>query len=198
MIIFGICSAINGNNKGVYSAEERLQQTLKTIQSIRDVVEDSYIVLCDNSNIDSDYKDVLMSSVDLFINVKSNDINKSYNESFQVLKILESINIEYDYFFKISGRYYLLPNFDINQYINDKINFREFNFDGRLCYSTVLYSFNKKNEDLIISTHNKFTQEKKYSDIETGLYFLLNKYVNKLNYLGVAGNIAPSGEYLEH
>ena len=47
-------------------------------------------------------------------------------------------------------------------------------------------------------SYERFINEQKSIDIETGLYNMINNVVSKIDYLGVAGNIAPSGEYIEH
>lgn len=199
MIIFGICSSINGYNKGVYNTQERFDQTIKTINSIKGLKLNTYIILCDNSHISNNYKDELLKNVDLFIQCNNSMDNKSYSESQQMIQIIENINkLKYDVFFKISGRYFLKNDFDFNQYNNDKINFREFNYNGRLCYSTVLYSFSKKHEQFMKSNYERFIIERNSVDIETGLYNMINNVVNKIEHLGVAGNISPSGEYIEH
>jgi hypothetical protein len=199
MIIFGICSSINGYNKGVYSTQDRFEQTIQTINSIKKLNLNTYIILCDNSDISNEHKNDLVKNVNLFIQSNNNMDSKSYSESQQMIQIINNINnLEYDVFFKISGRYFLKNNFDFNQYNNDKINFREFNYDGRFCYSTVLYSFSKKHEEFMKSNYEKFIIERSAVDIETGLYNMINNVVNKIKNLGVAGNIAPSGEYLEH
>jgi hypothetical protein len=199
MIIFAICSSINGYNKGVYNTHERFEQTIKTINSIKKITNNPYIILCDNSNISTEYKEILIETVNLFIPSNNSMYDKSHNESQQMIQVIDNIkDLEYDIFFKISGRYYLKDDFDINQYKNDKINFREFNHDGKLCYSTVLYSFSKRHEEFIKKNYERFINEGKSIDIETGLYNMINSVVNKIDYLGVAGNIAPSGEYIEH
>ena len=199
MIIFAICSSINGYNKGVYNIQERFEQTIKTIDSIKKITNNSYIILCDNSNISTEYKEMLIEIVDLFIPSNNSMYDKSHNESQQMIQVIDNIkDLEYDIFFKISGRYYLKDDFDINQYKNDKINFREFNHNGKLCYSTVLYSFSKRHEKKKKKSYERFINEQKSIDIETGLYNMINNVVSKIDYLGVAGNIAPSGEYIEH
>lgn len=199
MIIFGICSSINGYNKGIYSMQERFEQTIETIDSIKRLDLGAYIILCDNSDILNEHKYELTNIVDLFISGNNSMDDKSYSESQQIIQIIDNIkNLEYDVFFKISGRYFLKDDFDIGKYLNDEINFREFNYDGRFCYSTVLYSFSKRHEDFMKSNYERFIIDRNSVDIETGLYNMMNSVVKKIEYLGVAGNIAPSGEYLEH
>jgi len=196
MIIFGICSAINGYYKGIYSIKERFEQTIKTINSIKRLNCDHYIILCDNSFLPKEYKEILTSMVNVFISLDNTMNDKSQSEAYQMIQIINKIaDLQYDIFLKISGRYYLTDNFNIKNYDNDKINFREFN---NICYSTVLYSFTKKNETFMKNTFEQFIVKSHYADIEHGLFNMINTAVNKIEYLGVAGNIAPSGEYIEH
>lgn len=196
MIVFGICSSINGSSKSVYSFDERFYQTLNTIDSIRKYVNDSHIILCENSEIGIREESILINKVDSYIKTNYNHCNKSYNESFQMVKIIESMcDISYDLFFKISGRYYLNENFKIENFKG--VSFREFVVSGIPCYSTVLYSFGKESELEMSRVYKNFALGG-YSDIENGIYNLLNVNVNKMDILGVSGNIAPSGEYLEH
>lgn len=196
MIIFGICSAINGYNKGVYSTQERFEQTINTINSIRKLNHNSYIIICDNSNLQKEYRDVLAEIVDEFLSFDNTINDKSKCEAHQMIEIIKRLdNLQYEVFFKISGRYYLTDSYNINQYKNDKINFRPFNNN---CYSTVLYSFTKEHELLMKDSLTYFITSSHFTDIEHGLFNLLNHVVNNVEYLGVAGNIAPSGEYLEH
>jgi hypothetical protein len=199
MIIFGICSSINGPNKGIYSIDQRFSQTLETINSIRKYVSNAYLILIDNSELPEIYVESLTKNVDLFISDKFDFNDKSNNESRQMIKIIEKIKyMQYDIFFKISGRYTLIEKFDINIHLNNGINFREFIYGSDdHCYTTVLYSFSKSNENIMIECYNKLINSN-YRDIEHGIYDILNKYVNKIDYIGVTGNIAPSGQYLEH
>lgn len=46
MIIFGIRSSINGYNKGVYSTQERFEQTIQTISNF---IEIDTIILCNKN-----------------------------------------------------------------------------------------------------------------------------------------------------
>ena len=217
MNIFTICSALNisGHGKSIYSVEERFNQTLYTIKSIRDRDEKSYIIFCENSPISIEHRSKIELIVDKFISINDGDVfykdfpkinyssGKSKAEAYQMINAIEfAKNLEYEVFFKISARYYLLDTFDLNKFKNDKINFRELDH-GYLCNSTVLYSFCKKHEVImqkkmmdIIPYMDAYSK-----DIETAIHSIKYEYPNEVNnieYLGVAGNIAPSGDPLEH
>jgi hypothetical protein len=215
MIVFGICSSINAASLSKYNTNERYEQTLNTIKSIRDHVKDSYIILCENSPINNQQKLELSNVVDKFISVYDGEIydnniefipynhkNKSAGELYQILNIISYIeNLKYDLFFKISGRYFLLDDFNIETFLNGKINFREFKYDKYSCYSTVMYSFYKKHENLLknylYTIKDSLINGSK--NIETAIYGLNNNIeVNNIPYLGVGGNIAPAAQWLKH
>lgn len=199
MVVFGICSSINGYNQGIYNSQERFEQTLESIKSIKNKVENSFIVLCENSTLDEHHKKVLQEKVDMYITTESVGMLKSQSESRQMIKILEVIkDFDYDMFFKISGRYRLNDNFNVQNFMKNSVNFREFDFSGRKCFSTVLYSFNKDEEFFMKCCYEDFLNSKSSLDIETGLYSLIGEKAFKQIFLGVEGNIAPDGEFIEH
>jgi len=199
MNVFAICSSINASNKGVFNAQTRFDQTLRTIESIRRHNQQSFIVLCENSELDQDQKSKITPFVDLFTFTPEISNSKSKNEARQMIQVINEIkNIDYRIVFKISGRYYLNDNFDFKKFDNNQINFREFNWSGRHCFSTVLYSFSKNHEDTMNSCYEKYINENLPCDIETEIYNMLGTCANRIENLGVSGIIAPSGEYIEH
>ena len=211
MIVFAICSCINTSAFSVFSTEERYKQTLDTIKSIRENIENSYIILCENSPISSNIKEELTLLVDKFISLYDNEIfyskispisyknGKSIGELYQMLNCIEVIiKLDYDIFFKISGRYKLTNKFDLNKFNNNKINFREFNHGG-LCFSTVLYSFCKSHETIMENKFLEISSVLNNKDIEWALHSLKNNNnTNLLDYLGVCGYISPDGNWIEH
>jgi hypothetical protein len=126
--VFIITSTIN-TNLGLISPENRFYQTLETIESIRQKVNNSIIILIDNSSFslsESSYK-LLSEKCDYFINIGQRSICREFNsqgikgagESYMLLvglDIIEQQNIQCDKIFKISGRYKLSESFDILKY----------------------------------------------------------------------------------
>lgn len=118
---------------GVFTPEERLKQTFETIQSIRNKVPNSFIILSDISikPLDETYNEII-SKVDLFINLSKVDLLmqltfaglKSPSECVMThlvmnylqsnSKLLEGV----DRIFKITGRMQLDEGFNINEYEN--------------------------------------------------------------------------------
>lgn len=195
MLIFGICSSINGKDKGVFNSEQRFDQTKNTIKSIREKVKDSLIVICENSELSEDHKNELVSLVDIFTTASEYGLEKSRNESRQMISVIKCIEkLDYEAFFKISGRYFLNEKFDISNYKLNKINFKKIDQPGNDHYNTVLYSFNKHHESLMKDAYQKFIDDNlKGEDIEHGLRRLIKENVNGVIDLGVSGIVAPTG-----
>ena len=157
--IFIITSVINTgterwsyvNIRSLYSPEERFQQTLKTIESIRNLNDGSLILLIECSDISDEMKTIFKEKTDIFINCFDNEeakkscLNtdkKGYGEavkSFIAIDYILKNNIEFDRIFKISGRYTITYLFDKNNYSNNEYTFKT-STDNQLSFSTVLYS----------------------------------------------------------
>jgi hypothetical protein len=141
--LFLISSALKHFQEKDFSAfteEQRFQQTLKTIECIRKKVPTSYIVLfeCSYTSISDEYQEVLKSKCDLFLNFHNEsglqiiyeNINqrpelitygKSLLETRGLLNTLDYIknhNIFSDSqrVFKLTGRYLLNDDFNIDDY----------------------------------------------------------------------------------
>lgn len=155
--LFIITSVINTGNipwsycslRSVFSVEERFQQTLHTIQSIRDRQDHSAIMLVECSQLSQEMEETLKKSVDYYIQCYQNDdirsacINnglKGYGEAMKTLAAVQYIyknQISFQRLFKISGRYYLNLSFSKDSYSVDQYSFKLYNHENG---STVLYS----------------------------------------------------------
>lgn len=141
--LFLVGSAINHFNAeyiSEFTAEERFQQTLDTIQSIKDKVPDAYVLIYEGSEtrIKEEYKDKFIKNSDLFIECGNDPYMKSLYENLHrdpdkftfvksmlecrclqiVLNNMKEHNIFNDVtrVFKLSGRYKLNEYFDIDDY----------------------------------------------------------------------------------
>lgn len=139
--LFIITSAIIPFTAGsANTKEERLDQTLKTILSIREKAPNSIILLSESSycKLSDDYKNILSEKVDIMIenyndsilrqiysNLEKNpekvDFGKSLLETRGMIiafdKIIQTnLYQQVHRIFKISGRYYLNETFDILDY----------------------------------------------------------------------------------
>ena len=127
---------------GVFSPEERLKQTLETVDSIRKKSPNSIIILSDVSieSLSDKYHD-LMSKVDLFLDLSKHDLlsqltkngMKSQGECAMMHVVLDYLqqNIQLlegvDRIFKITGRIQLDDDFSLDEYtgLNGKYVFKK-------------------------------------------------------------------------
>lgn len=141
------------NQRSVYSPVERWNQTQNTINSIHLRCPNAAIFLCDNgitkpADFDGVNKQFYVGK-NIFFRKCADSANKSLGETSLLLYVCKKIErLDFDYIFKISGRYWLNESFDINTFIHDAFCFRNISKEcsGQSSYikgghSTRLYSF---------------------------------------------------------
>ena len=142
------------NARSTYTPEQRLEQTLETIQSIRLYLPNAKIFLVECSDISQEYTDVLSKKVEYFFNLNENTMarsacletnKKGFGEAVQTKYAVEYLlekKIEFRRFFKISGRYSLNENFHQENYIDTMYTFKRQvrTGDNQIAISTVIYS----------------------------------------------------------
>lgn len=201
-------------HRSIYTNEERYEQTLKTINSIRKYIPESYIILFDNTDfsINNNYymKETIESKVDMIINIIDDDKLNYYtnncpykflaelHQTKKSLEIIKKININFFNFFKITGRYCINDNFNFNLF-NVRKNFFKQNKIVRYSnnyYYTCFYKIDKnyldkfiKIIDKIITNENDFLKLK-YYDLEIILPQELNYEFEVLDTLGITQNIS--------
>lgn len=141
--LFLVGSAVNHfkeDDLSAFKAEERFQQTLDTIQSIKDKVPDAYVLIYEGSetSIKQEYKDKFIEQSDLFLEFGNDPYMKSLYENLhrdpdkftfvksmlecRCLQLVLNHMMQHNIFndairvFKLSGRYKLNEYFDINDY----------------------------------------------------------------------------------
>lgn len=147
------------NTRSIYTPEERFYQTIKTIESVKKYIPDSFIILFDNSTFQTPgYFYKLKNSVDEFINITDNaflnyytDVCdcKAFSELNQVIEIYKILfkNVELKNvknLFKITGRYIINEHFDYSQYENNcSIIKKNHNITDRNYWYTCFYKIDK-------------------------------------------------------
>jgi hypothetical protein len=213
IVSFSIFSYISV--RSIYTIEQRFNQTKNTIKSIRKNIPDVCIFLIDNSNFENGYIYIhqeLKSLCDVFINpLHDNDLNyytninkyKSIAEGYQImyfLDIFNNLNLNFDRFFKISGRYYLNDTFNYDNYITEKIIFsrdRKLNF---IYYYTCFYMIPKSKFNLYINSYKIFYNNKDNEKlVEQNIEYILPMLIKLENIklvdnLGITQMIAVRNE----
>jgi len=133
------------SNYGIYTPQQRIEQTLETAKSAKKYIPDAVIILIDNSKVDvqsdtSPELEELIDLVDYYIdnsddadiqhfhnNVTNYDIGKNAMECLGMVKALSYISTDTDIMeditsssriFKLSGRYVVTDKFDITAFDN--------------------------------------------------------------------------------
>jgi hypothetical protein len=123
-----------------YDEQQRFEQTLETIECIRNKVPNSYVVLfeCSSKSIDENQKDILKEKTDLFLEFYTEPVLKQIYENLEArpelitygkslletrgllntLYVIQKHNLFSDSqrVFKLTGRYLLNDDFDIQDY----------------------------------------------------------------------------------
>ncbi len=242
--LFIITSALHPFEKGSFHnlSEDRFNQTLKTIETVREKVPNSTILLVESSEfkLEEQYRKILIKNSDIFLecyedetlkrtyeNLHSNpsqfNFGKSILESIGMRNAFEKIIndrlfLSHHRIFKLTGRYYLNEDFDINDYCSRcLVNYYVFNvckfndknleyfkdlmgIDGQL--TTGLWSFCST---LIYQTYETYQKSIQYMDwvlstgnsidIERCLYkFIDERNIVNMKVLGATQIHGPTGE----
>lgn len=228
-ILFVVSSAIHAN-WGVYNAQERLAQTIGTCRSIRDRVPNCDIVVLDGGtkNLEQEEQNQIKDHLDMFYsfadadNVKQVQSIQNWDIVKNMIEIMifgsyysgakDTLRSKYKRIFKMSGRYVLNDDFDLEKHINakDKIVVRgpytsQFNSQitggVTLQYMSRLWSFDASLIDYIAEVYKEMfkhmqsrLQESGYIDIEHMMFHhLRSDLVETISKIGIQGNIAPNG-----
>ena len=196
--------------RSVFTKEIRYEQLKKTIETIREKIPDNRIILVECSILSDDERQYLTNAVDYFLNIyDTNDqqlIQRMFTPSkamgegtmtIYALQYLLSQNIEYDNFFKISGRYWLNDSFSYEFYDNSMscIRYGDMNDSFTSFYKLSNYDslswldyLRNSEKEFIISIH--------YEGLFAQFIETLNKNICILNNLGVSGYFSVNGNYM--
>jgi len=199
------------NNRSIYTPEQRFNQTIKTINSIKKNIPDSYIILFDNSLFkNKTYLNFLNNNVDKFINIIDDETLNFYTDKYEykafsdISQQLFMYNVFFKFvdlksiknFFKISGRYSINNSFNFNDYDNNDIIFKKNkNVIDRDYYYTCFYKLtpnivNEYFDKLKILLDNKHLYENNVSDLEVILPKLFIDKIKLVQNLGITQIIA--------
>lgn len=155
--IFMVTNVVNTGQKpwsyavrSVYSPDERFQQAMHTVRTIRSKASRSKILFVECSDLSKQQAAELTSNVDYFINLSDieevrdaclNSEKKGFGEAFQTkygIEFLFKKRIEFNRLFKISGRYALNSGFSLGNFSMEEFTFKKSTNPSSI--STVLFS----------------------------------------------------------
>ena len=195
------------STRSTFTQEERFNQTKQSIQTVYDKIPNAYIVFVECIDLKSEYESYIKNNVNMYKNFYNNEdvranvqsIYKAKGEISQhnafieyCLPEINKLNFNIKRLWKLSGRYYLNDNFDINNYSFDSITVSKKDSDTN--FSTVFFSWPYKNIDSYISLV-KTIYTKKFSKETSGLEQLFKQYTINNNFvylekLGVSGYVS--------
>ena len=194
--------------RSVFTRNERYEQTKKTIQSIKEKIPNSKIIIVECTDFTKEEKDYFEKHCDWVLNLWNRlelhprifGVSKAMGEgtmTIEALKFLIKNNFKYNNLFKICGRYWLNNNFNYDKYNNNNLVFKKINEN----INNIFTSFYKIPYN---STSNllKFLIENEKSMVQCiGYEVLFAKYLNHINYdnvkfidnIGYEGNVTVCG-----
>ena len=112
--------------------------------------------------------------------------------TIEALKYIEELNLEYQYLYKISGRYWLNDNFKLDKIENNV--FKKINNDENNVF-TALYKIDKKTvEKLVFFLINNIENMKKCIGYEVLMSHFVKNIDNQLVYIiGLSGFVTVCG-----
>lgn len=195
------------DTRSCYTNVERFNQTMQTIDSIKNRIINAKIILVECSNLNEKQNKYLSENCDYILNLYGNEDlkniilhheSKALGEGTQTIKALEYIienKIVFKNLIKISGRYMLSEDFDIAKFNNDNIVVKKINDDNANiltaiyklpCHEVpVFLDFLKANKNLM---ENKIGFE-----ILFGIFIQNRKNVVYHNPMGLKGYVSVDG-----
>lgn len=135
-----ICSIINCSPGSIFTPEERYQQTLNTIRTVKQKISNVHIILAEISHLTQEQikgftnegVSYIFDYYDQFVEKGHISNHKSLGELFLIISSIEFIQYKLDCLeypnlkriFKIGGRNWLSDNFNIDDHMTNKINCR--------------------------------------------------------------------------
>jgi hypothetical protein len=197
-------------HRSIHTKDERYQQVQITIQTIREHIPDSFIILYDNSLFEDEEYNTLRNLTDCFINHHNDEIvneftNKSihklYGEIAQTYKMLHYLktyykNMNIKNLFKLTGRYTINETFNYQSYDNEDIMFKRNELvEDRAYFFTCFYKISGCKFDYFYEIMKQLYEDiqdnaYEFEDYEVVLPMLLHKNFRKVDHLGITQNIA--------
>ena len=222
MNVFIVTSTISTQHRSHFTTEQRLEQTVATAQSIDRWCPNSYKLIIDGSGtLTQEHVNTLRNCYNMVLIVNDMYVTSSHNISYgeismlqKALVYIQSLDMNILRIFKLSGRYTLTSDFDLENYPIHRYCFyrnthhNKTGYDEKWgwmyktseiphtnldCYLTVLYMIPPTN----LSEFNEILNTPLVSDVEHLLYDNIPKEkVHILSVNGVEGTMGSNGTYI--
>lgn len=194
--------------RSVFNKEERFEQTKKTIKTIKEKLLNYDIIIVECSNLNDNELNYFKNNSKYFINFfndtklrkKIYSKSKSLGEGTMTIESIKFIlekNINFKNLIKISGRYWLNNNFNLEIFNNDNIICKKIN--GNINnINTVLYKLPYSYvKDFLSFLQNKNKEMNNCLGYEILFATYIKKYknINYYDFLGINGNVTVCGNY---
>lgn len=198
--------------RSIFTKEERFNQTKKTIQSVKTYIPNSKIFLVEYSILSKEEETYFIENVDHFVNIYDNSNDKIKNDLHSefkarcegtmttfALNYIKNNNIQFDMFYKISGRYWLSNKFDYNKF-NEEISVIHLIENNKNNAFTCVYKLTKQHltlwlyflENTAPLLYNTCGFENIFSIFIDSIKTI--KYIDKV---GVSGYVSICGTYID-
>ena len=189
------------NTRSVFSRYERFLQTKKTIESIKNKLPNDKIIIVECSDLNQEETDYLKDNCDYILNLWEKKelhnsifgISKSLGEGTMTIEAFKYIkDLEYNYLYKISGRYWLNTNFEIGK-IQSNV-FKRINNNENNIF-TALYKIDKNSvEKLLLFLSQNIEAMKKCIGYEILMsHFVKNIDKKLVDIIGLSGFVTVCG-----
>ena len=189
------------NTRSVFSRYERFLQTKKTIESIKNKLPNDKIIIVECSDLNQEETDYLKDNCDYILNLWEKKelhnsifgISKSLGEGTMTIEAFKYIkDLEYNYLYKISGRYWLNTNFEIGK-IQSNV-FKRINNNENNIF-TALYKIDKNSvEKLLLFLSKNIEAMKKCIGYEVLMsHFVKNIDKKLVDIIGLSGLVSVCG-----
>lgn len=189
-------------DRSYYNSNERLEQLVKlTIPSIKKHIPNNYIVVLEGSSLTLDqHQQILQTEPQHIHHTPTANIDKSLGEvilltDFFNSKHFLSIKDNIDNILKITGRYYLLDNFNFYSRIDENIIKRDNN--RQVCetrYYKIIKSYIDNFKESLFNLKNRGI----FWDLEHSFYqYNIVPCAHSMLTLSIGGNLGPDGTYIE-
>ena len=199
--------------RSVFTHDERFAQTKKTIETVKEKIPNSKIIIVECSELNEEQTDYLTKNSDYFLNLfnepeKCANVygkSKALGEGTMTIEAIHYIiknDIQFDNFFKITGRYWLSENFNYINFDNSDIIIHNIHNDkNNTC--TSLYKLNKTNitdfYNFLVSNMKLMFQCIGYEVLfAIFLHLPKNNKVIHMDKIGVNGFISVSNDFVDN